>query len=88
MIVKIIQEKGALFYDGFEKIRYEYKTSEELEQFDTDATWIDSRVTLAKGMVIVGRRKPIIGTDPEFTIRTNGEVYLLNDEGKTIERIN
>jgi len=86
MIVKIIQENGALFYDGFEKIRYEYKTSEEMETIDTNAMWINSKLPLS-GILIIGRRKPIIGTDPEFTIRTNGETYLLNDEGKTIERI-
>lgn len=83
-----MQEHGALFYDGFEKIRYEYKTSEELEKIDTNAVWYDSKVTLAKGIIIIGRRGSKIDLDCEFSIKTNGDVYLLNDEGKTIERIN
>ena len=88
MIVKIITDDGSLFYDSFLKLNCKYLNSEQFNIYDTDATWVISKETLAKSVLLVGCRKSQSNVTDEYTIKTNATVYLLNDEGKTIERIN
>lgn len=86
MILKIKYENGWIFYDQFIKIRYEYK--EDIVKWDDklyDVVWNDQETEgCTKYVSIVGRLK----NGNEFSIASYGTTYLLNDEGKTIERIN
>jgi len=89
MILKLLWDKGCILYDGFEKVHYEHLNSEDFNKFDTQASWIDSKETLGKSLIVLARRKvPNEAGEVEFSVKTNAVTYLLNDEGKTIERIN
>jgi hypothetical protein len=90
MILKLLFDKGVIVYDGFRRVRYQWiANSEEFEKIDTDATWIESSVGLCKSVLIIGQREDVDKADfDDFSIKTNCTVYLLNNEGKTIERIN
>ncbi len=89
MIIKILWKNGCILYDGFERINYETKNSEDAAKLDVNASWVDSGLTLAKSVLILARSKePNQYGDIECSILTNCVTYILNDEGKTIERIN
>ena len=85
MIVKIcikeFEKQPTALYDGFENLVYEYISEEQASKLNPDANWVVSEI--GDSYVVISRSKP----DP-FSIVTNGVVYILNDAGKTIERIN
>jgi len=94
MIVKILYQDYWVFYDDFEMVRYNH--FDELDAYghkaelpESDSEWIDQY----KGKhdyvhVKARRRKTGQKIGEKFTILANNIVYLCNDEGKTIERIN
>ena len=84
MIVKIKHKESWVFYDRLSKIRYEVSSITNFISVETDANWVneDSGTTDA---VLIHSRK-INGE--EFIILANEKIYLLNDEGKTIEKLN
>lgn len=96
MIVKIKHEDSWVVYDNFVKVRYSHFRGEEanniaIENFD--ANWISSKpyIEMQPEPTIVSinaRLKSDTNEHREFTILANEKVYLLTDEGKTIERIN
>ena len=88
MIVKIcvkkfekLEKQPTVLYDKFENLVYEYISEEQAKNLDPDANWVVSE--LGDSYVVISRSKP-----GPFSIVTNGVVYILNDAGKTIERIN
>lgn len=95
MILKVICEKEAIVYDGFELVRFKSINSDEFNQHTkgvegvlaVGASWIDSERSLAHSVLIIARPKDYPAKH-EFTLATNCVAYLLNDEGKTVERIN
>lgn len=85
MIVKILYDKGAVVYDSFEKVSYKHYSAEEIKKFNVDAFWAeDCNKGNAYQILIIGKKK----NGEEFSIASPNVVYLLNDEGKTIERLN
>ena len=92
MIIKILWKNSWIFYDGFEKIRYEFIEKNKIDEIDfIDARWDSENSKSSHFLMMIGRKR--LENDRgapgrEFTIITNCSVYLLNDEGKTIERIN
>jgi hypothetical protein len=82
MIVKIRCEEKWIFYDGFEKVSYEYLGT-KIPHPDTDASWYGQKSNSDVDILIIGRKG-----NEETSIGANQCVYLCNDEGKTIEKLN
>ena len=91
MIVKIVTKNdGCIIYDNFERIRYKTIDFKSAQELDTDAKWLEDIFKTELCVWITAKRRP---TDEDrcgldFTISASGRVFLCNDEGKTIERIN
>ena len=92
MILKIHVGTGWVVYDGFDKVHYRHLPMEELKQFDVDATWWEDKEPNRNthGILITARKRhpDEKRLSLDFAIRTNSCVYLCNDKGETIERIN
>jgi hypothetical protein len=93
MIIKIITKdkdsQPSIFYDGFNKVAYRYINDIDADKIETDATWfVNGKFCCGDkcAAVILINANRLNGE--EFTVKTNAITYLLNDEGKTIERIN
>jgi hypothetical protein len=82
MIIKIKHKDSWIFYDELSKVRYETASITNFISIETDANWITEGSTDA---VLIHSRKK---NGEEFVILANERTYLLNDEGKTIERLN
>jgi hypothetical protein len=89
MIVKIKANKGWLFYDGFEKIHHEGISREQATKIEPNAIWCEDNSecegSKCPEFIILYASKR--GNEP-YSLVTNQITYLLNDEGKTIERLN
>ena len=91
MIVKIVTKNdGCIVYDNFERVRYktiDFKTAQEL---DADAKWLEELFKNDFCVLIFAKRRPTdedrLGLD--FGIVASGRVFLCNDQGQTIEKIN
>ena len=87
MIVKIKSEKkaklnGWIFYDGLTRVHYDFVDEASVKDYEVDARWFDAE----DGVALLIRALKRDGQ--EFLVLTNRTTYLLNDEGKTIERLN
>ena len=90
MIVKIAQDKSWVIYDNFVRIHYEQTTVKEAEKSDPDAIWFDTAKRSGRCLMITACRKAV-GQDKkghQIRILADSVVYLCNDDGKTIERLN
>ena len=95
MILKISTEnKGWVVYDNFDKVQYKHLKYKEAKQLDTDARWLyEASEDEETVCVYISAKKIRVDKDEErlgleFSIVASGLVFLCNDEGKTIERIN
>lgn len=84
MIVKIKHINSWIFYDKLEKVRYDKASIVEFIDDVPDVSWINEKSGSTDAVLLKTRKI----NDTEFIILANETVYLLNDEGKTIERIN
>uniref|UniRef100_A0A6M3KR67 Uncharacterized protein n=1 Tax=viral metagenome TaxID=1070528 RepID=A0A6M3KR67_9ZZZZ len=88
------QESWA-YFDGFRKIKQIYLTKEYLKTGNLHKEHICDYLVMEKStdmptvllICSLDYNKECLAKN-EYTILTNQQVYLLNDEGKTIERIN
>jgi hypothetical protein len=95
MVIKVLWQNETVIYDGFEMVRFRSINSEQFEKHVKGDTgflaathsWLDSKRSLALSMLLIAKPKDTVKKE-EFIVATNCVVYLLNDEGKTIERIN
>lgn len=85
MILKIRDRNGWVIYDNVEKVRYQYYKYEDLKVQDYDEFWGSEEVKKKSPIVVIVYRRKY-GTDK--TVWFTNTVYLCNDNGKTIERIN
>jgi len=89
MIVKIKSEKGKaklngwIFYDGLTRVHYDFVDEDSVKDHEVNARWLDESDGNAVLLISALKRD-----GQEFAIITNRSTYLLNDEGKTIERLN
>ena len=85
MIVKVcikeFEKQPIALYDKFDNLVYEYITKEQAKNLNPDVNMVVSEI--GDSYVVISRSNPTA-----FSIVTNGVVYILNDAGKTIERIN
>lgn len=85
MIVKIVlkqDKENNYIYDNYDSICYGYLNREEVkERVPNESLLMDEHDS--NYVQLFGRRN-----GEAFSIITNGVCYLLNDYGKTIERIN
>lgn len=89
MILKIQQKNGWVIYDNFEKIRYEHYKLENVPTWDVNAIWCEKQKGKETVCVHIIARKNITSNELlEFSILADTKVYICNNEGKTIERIN
>lgn len=104
MIIKIIPTLGgAIYYDELEKVRTEKIPFTDIANMQGyDCFWIDDMIKkeyedalknstpIPHVLSIIARRRKLnsCSYDEELTMITDKVTYLLNDEGKTIERIN
>ena len=91
MIVKLLCNKDSILYDNFERIHYRHIENGKMKEQDCDATWFEENTQSTHFILICGRKRSKREEDLSeklYSIMAQCPVYLLNDEGKTIERIN
>ena len=99
MIIKIRWNNSWVIYDGFDKVHYEHYAPENAKKVQAQSEWMqsekDKQERLNKPVFsvvrIICRKVCSSGGErlgPQRTYKTDCPVYLLNDEGKTIEKIN
>ena len=79
---------GWIFYDSLRKVHSEHTKWHVIKEWELNATWLgktDGVVDEAKENVLLIRGDR---DGEDFSVVTNTATYLLNDDGKTIERIN
>lgn len=80
------------YFDGFRKVsQVWYKTMEEMPEFSNEITYYainrNEKDRLPFMLTCSSKHDGNFAKD-DYRIFTNQEAYLLNDEGKTIERLN
>jgi len=91
MIVKIKSKtdktnlNGWIFYDGLSRVHYDFVPADSVKSYEINATWVDEDEEAIGNTALLVRA---LKNGQEFLIITNRTTYLLNDEGKTIERLN
>ena len=93
MIVKLLFNKGCILYDNFERVHYQHIENKEMDKHarDCDSSWFEEKSQSSHFLLICGRKRSKRDenlSEKLFSIMTNCAVYLLNDDGKTIEKIN
>ncbi len=93
MIIKIVtKNEGCIVFDGFSKIRYKSLSFAEAQKLDTDVNWLEDIFKEELCVWITGEEKfpskDKLRSGTELSIVASGRVYLCNDEGKTIEKLN
>lgn len=93
MIVKILFDKGFVLYDNFERVHYQHVENKKIKEHacNCDASWFEENSQTTHFILICGRKRTKRDenlSEKLYGIMANCAVYLLNDEGKTIERIN
>jgi hypothetical protein len=84
VILKVASEQGWVFYGNVGSISTGFVNWGEV--IDSDVYWIlypEEDHPAEKVVLMVDFGNPLL-----FKIVADGQIYLLNDEGKTIERIN
>lgn len=84
MIVKIKHKNSWVFYDELSRINYKKVSIVDILKTKNDVEWINEESGSLDSVVMFTRKT----NGEEFIIFANEGVYLLNNEGKTIERIN
>ena len=97
MIVKIRWNCGWILYDDFDKVHYKFYSRENAEKENALVEWFEldedkkfrTNKPLQSVLVLYCRTRDKSGSvdRKQVSIKTDCPVYLLNDEGKTIEKL-
>jgi len=96
MIVKIIFDSDIVMYDNFERVMYKRINKDKIKG-QADSYWLSKKEdseSQPKLPIQICCRKRSKRDDKDnlggllFAVITDCPTYLLNDDGKTIERIN
>lgn len=82
MIVKVRCDEKWIMYDGIEKISWERFPNATKQ--DCNVLWFGQKSNSPDEFVTLITRQ----ADKEFVIQVNQDVYICNDKGETIEKIN